>query len=122
VLIRQQKKKIIFSFYPVLAPHHFACWSRGRKNFVGFCDFCTLPVPYKLKDETEPNNFVLIKIVWRRLCTKFLKNPYMYELFQISVVDPDPGSGAFLPPGSGIRIRDPDPGWIFSGSRIWPLF
>jgi hypothetical protein len=30
-----------------------------------------------------------------------------------SVADPDPGSGAFLPPGSGIRIRDeffPDPG------------
>jgi hypothetical protein len=26
-----------------------------------------------------------------------------------SVADPDPGSGAFLPPGSG--IRDPDPGW-----------
>jgi hypothetical protein len=25
----------------------------------------------------------------------------------ISVADPDPGSGAFLPPGSGIRIRDP---------------
>jgi hypothetical protein len=23
-----------------------------------------------------------------------------------SVADPDPGSGAFLPPGSGIRIRD----------------
>jgi hypothetical protein len=33
-----------------------------------------------------------------------------------SVADPDPGSGAFLPTGSGIRIRDeffPDPGsWI----------
>jgi len=31
-----------------------------------------------------------------------------------SVEDPDPGSGAFLTPGSGIRIRDrkknPDPG------------
>jgi hypothetical protein len=30
-----------------------------------------------------------------------------------SVADPDPGSGAFLPPGSEIRIRDeffPDPG------------
>jgi hypothetical protein len=31
-----------------------------------------------------------------------------------SVADPDPGSGAFLPPGSGIRIRDkffPYPGF-----------
>jgi hypothetical protein len=26
---------------------------------------------------------------------------------QTSVADPDPGSSAFLPPGSGIRIRDP---------------
>jgi hypothetical protein len=32
----------------------------------------------------------------------------------ISVADPDPGSGAFLPQGSGIRIRDD----FFSGSRI----
>jgi hypothetical protein len=31
-----------------------------------------------------------------------------------SVVDPDPGSGAFLPQGPGSRIRDD----IFSGSRI----
>jgi hypothetical protein len=28
---------------------------------------------------------------------------------------PDPGSGAFLPPGSGIRIRDRD--WAMVGSR-----
>jgi hypothetical protein len=27
-----------------------------------------------------------------------------------SVADPDLGSSAFLTPGSGIRIRDPDPG------------
>jgi hypothetical protein len=31
-----------------------------------------------------------------------------------SVADPDPGSGGFLTPGSGI----PDPEWVFSGSRI----
>jgi hypothetical protein len=36
---------------------------------------------------------------------------------QLSVADPDPGSGTFLPPGSGIRNRFfPDP-----GSRIPPL-
>jgi hypothetical protein len=44
----------------------------------------------------------------------------------------DPGSGAFLPPESGIRIRDPvlfypmnpgsGSGMNFSGSRIRPLF
>jgi hypothetical protein len=28
----------------------------------------------------------------------------------------DPGSGAFLPPGSG--IRDPDPGWSNGRIRI----
>jgi hypothetical protein len=33
-----------------------------------------------------------------------------------SVADPDPGSGAFLPPGSGIRIRDP--GWSNGRIRI----
>jgi hypothetical protein len=28
-----------------------------------------------------------------------------------SVADPDPGSGAFLTPGSGMgKVRDPDPG------------
>jgi len=32
----------------------------------------------------------------------------------VSVADPDPGSGAFLTPGSVIR----DPEWVFSGSRI----
>jgi hypothetical protein len=35
------------------------------------------------------------------------------DLQYFSVADPDPGSGAFLPPGSGIWIRDeffPDPG------------
>jgi hypothetical protein len=38
-----------------------------------------------------------------------------------SVADPDPGSGAFLTPGSGIRNRfSPDPGsWIPDiGTRI----
>jgi hypothetical protein len=38
------------------------------------------------------------------------------QLGQLSVADPDPGSGAFLPPGSGIRIRDevfPDPRGMF---------
>jgi hypothetical protein len=29
-----------------------------------------------------------------------------YLIVSGSVADPDPGSGAFLPPGSGIRIRD----------------
>ena len=29
-----------------------------------------------------------------------------------SVADPDPGSGAFLTPGSGIRIPDPKPIWL----------
>jgi hypothetical protein len=34
-----------------------------------------------------------------------------YNIFFISVADPDPGSGAFLTPGSGIRNRFfPDPG------------
>jgi hypothetical protein len=33
-----------------------------------------------------------------------------------SVADPDPGSGAFLAPGSGIRIGKP--GWKKSGSGI----
>jgi hypothetical protein len=33
-----------------------------------------------------------------------------------SVADPDPGSGAFLPPGSGIRIRDG--AMVGSGSGI----
>jgi hypothetical protein len=34
--------------------------------------------------------------------------PYCLDL--ISVADPDPGSGAFLTPGSGIRY----PGWVES--------
>jgi hypothetical protein len=51
--------------------------------------------------------------------TKFVK--YLYTK-RGRIRDPvlfyplDPGSGAFLPPGSGIRIRDPDPGW--SNGRI----
>jgi hypothetical protein len=36
--------------------------------------------------------------------------------FHTSVADPDPGSGAFLPPGSGIRIRDG--AMVGSGSGI----
>ncbi len=39
---------------------------------------------------------------------------YFATLINCSVADPDPGSGAFLTPGSGIW----DPEWIFSGSRI----
>jgi hypothetical protein len=38
---------------------------------------------------------------------------YIKNFIITSVADPDPGSGAFLPQGSGIRIRDnffPDPG------------
>jgi hypothetical protein len=38
------------------------------------------------------------------------------HLLQTSVADPDPGSGAFLTPGSGIRIRDP--GWSNGRIRI----
>jgi hypothetical protein len=34
-----------------------------------------------------------------------------------SVADPDPGSGAFLTPGSGIR-NGFIPKWVYSGSRI----
>jgi hypothetical protein len=34
--------------------------------------------------------------------------------------DVDPVSGVFLTPGSG--IRDPDLGWIFSGSRIQRVY
>jgi hypothetical protein len=34
-----------------------------------------------------------------------------------SVADPDPGSGAFLPPGPGIRIRDEF--FVDPGSRIF---
>jgi hypothetical protein len=61
-----------------------------------------------------------------------VKEPYTGTFY--SVADPDPGSGAFLPPGSGMllyRIRDPvlfyppDPGsgsgmeqWSDSGSGI----
>jgi hypothetical protein len=43
-----------------------------------------------------------------------------YNIIQgISIVaDPDPGSGAFLPPGSGIWIQDE----VFPGSWIQPLF
>jgi hypothetical protein len=41
--------------------------------------------------------------------------PDSYNFFRLfallcSVADPDPGSGAFLTPGSGIR----DPGWVKS--------
>jgi hypothetical protein len=57
-------------------------------------------------------------------------------MIERSVVDPDPGSGAFLPPGSGIRIQYeffphpgsqiPDPEGMFFGEiflRILvPLF
>jgi hypothetical protein len=41
---------------------------------------------------------------------------FRLHFFQLinSVADPDPGFGAFLPPGSGIRIREE----FFSGSRI----
>jgi hypothetical protein len=40
----------------------------------------------------------------------------MVEMFSLfcSVADPDPGSGAFLTPGSGIR----DPGWVKNRIRI----
>jgi hypothetical protein len=38
-----------------------------------------------------------------------------YNVYR-SVADPDPGSGAFLPPGSGIRIRDG--AMVGSGSGI----
>jgi hypothetical protein len=43
---------------------------------------------------------------------KILKNLQVkISCFCISVADPDPGSGAFLTPGSGIRNRFfPDPG------------
>jgi hypothetical protein len=37
-------------------------------------------------------------------------------------VDLDLGSGAFLIPGAGIRIRDSDPGWEISRSGIQSFF
>jgi hypothetical protein len=33
-----------------------------------------------------------------------------------SVADPDPGSGAFLTPGSGINIPDPQHWWVACGN------
>ncbi len=40
----------------------------------------------------------------------------------ISVADPDPGSGAFLTPGSGIRNRFfPDPGSRIPDPYFWEL-
>jgi hypothetical protein len=50
----------------------------------------------------------------RSLCKKHV--PSSAHIVFFSVADPDPGSGAFLTPGSGIRyglkirIRDPDQG------------
>ncbi len=38
------------------------------------------------------------------------------ELLEDSVVDPDPGSGAFLTPGSG-KFLTLDPGWKNSDPR-----
>jgi hypothetical protein len=38
----------------------------------------------------------------------------MKKILVASVADPNPGSGAFLTPGSGIRDQE----WVFSGSRI----
>ncbi len=39
-----------------------------------------------------------------------------------SVADPDPGSGAFLTPGSGIRnMFFPDPGSRISNPYFWEL-
>jgi hypothetical protein len=35
---------------------------------------------------------------------------FFRTLSKSSVEDPDPGFGAFLTPGSGIRIQDSDPG------------
>jgi hypothetical protein len=67
------------------------------------------------------------RIIAPSLFVGVLNNPKLIQFFLFSsvrinsrltfnVADPDPGSGAFLTPGSGIRdgykirIRDPDPG------------
>jgi hypothetical protein len=52
---------------------------------------------------------------------------YTPEMLTNSVADPDPGSGAFLTPGSGmgkvrIRIRDPDPTRIIFPRAQKPFF
>jgi hypothetical protein len=43
-----------------------------------------------------------------------LTHNFAHTVQKGSVADPDPGSGAFLTPGSGIQ----DPEYVFSGSRI----
>jgi hypothetical protein len=57
--------------------------------------------------------FLLIKLAPETIKSKkkvgFIFHPYFYEQY-------DPGSGAFLPPGSGIRIRDG--AMVESGSGI----
>jgi hypothetical protein len=37
----------------------------------------------------------------------------VFRILTFSVAEPDPGSGAFLTPGSGIRIRDEQSGSYF---------
>jgi hypothetical protein len=41
-----------------------------------------------------------------RRCTANCQRASSKGFIWTSVADPDPGSGVFLPPGSGIRIRD----------------
>ncbi len=44
---------------------------------------------------------------------------YMFSPYTTSVADPDPGSGAFLTPGSGSGIRDGKYPDLDPRSRIW---
>jgi hypothetical protein len=72
---------------------------------------------WQLPHSTCKNN---IRINQKAMCHEILgSRPWLWT----SVADPDPGSGAFLPPVSGIRIRDeffPDPGSRIQGVCFYP--
>jgi hypothetical protein len=72
----------------------------------------------RLQGEKLSNHVISSSIIWHAL---HWHGQTAFYTPTNSVADPDPGSGAFLPPGSGIRIRDafiPDPGSDILDSKL----
>ncbi len=100
---------------------HMQCETSSRKFLCG--TIAVFVKAFKARNRFQVTT-IGIKFEWNRLIKLFFykfrqnhllnKDPRMRPCVATairSVSDPDPGSSAFLTPGSGIRIRDPDPGW-----------
>jgi hypothetical protein len=59
---------------------------------------------------TPVNLHRILNFLFGNISAVFMSTESMFRIFVTSVADPDPGSGAFLTPGSGmVKSQDPDP-------------